>query len=386
MLSRIKILTSGESHGKGSLGIIDGIPSGLEIDEKFIANELSRRQKGYGRGGRMKIEKDIAEIYSGVRLGKTLGSPIGLILPNKDWENWNKRMSINSTNEKIPKITLPRPGHADLAGIQKYNFNDIRNVIERSSARETAMRVALGSICKKLLKEVGIKIGSRVIQIHNVVDNSSLPENLSPEELSQKVDLSPVRCLDNNIEKKMISAIKKAKKEGDSLGGIFEVIASGLPYGLGNYNQWDRKFQVKITECVMSINAFKGIEIGMGFKQAKKFGSEVHDEIDWDGNKYIRLSNNAGGIEGGMSNAQPIIIRSIMKPIPTLTKPLRSVDILTKEKKLAHKERTDSCSVPAASIISESMIAIAITDALLEKFGGDSIEQLKKHIESTGLY
>tara|TARA_Y100000589_G_scaffold330435_1_gene380037 strand:+ start:893 stop:2053 length:1161 start_codon:yes stop_codon:yes gene_type:complete len=386
MLSRIKILTSGESHGKGSLGIIDGIPSGLEIDEKFIANELSRRQKGYGRGGRMKIEKDIAEIYSGVRLGKTLGSPIGLILPNKDWENWNKRMSINSTNEKIPKITLPRPGHADLAGIQKYNFNDIRNVIERSSARETAMRVALGSICKKLLKEVGIKIGSRVIQIHNVVDNSSLPENLSPEELSQKVDLSPVRCLDNNIEKKMISAIKKAKKEGDSLGGIFEVIASGLPYGLGNYNQWDRKLQVKITECVMSINAFKGIEIGMGFKQAKKFGSEVHDEIDWDGNKYIRLSNNAGGIEGGMSNAQPIIIRSIMKPIPTLTKPLRSVDILTKEKKLAHKERTDSCSVPAASIISESMIAIAITDALLEKFGGDSIEQLKKHIESTGLY
>ena len=386
MLSRIKILTSGESHGKGSLGIIDGIPSGLEIDEKFIANELSRRQKGYGRGGRMKIEKDIAEIYSGVRLGKSLGSPIGLILPNKDWENWNKRMSINSTNEKIPKITLPRPGHADLAGIQKYNFNDIRNVIERSSARETAMRVALGSICKKLLKEVGIKIGSRVIQIHNVVDNSSLPENLSPEELSQKVDLSPVRCLDKNIEKKMISTIKKAKKEGDSLGGIFEVIASGLPYGLGNYNQWDRKLQVKITECVMSINAFKGIEIGMGFKQAKKFGSEVHDEIDWDGNKYIRLSNNAGGIEGGMSNAQPIIIRSIMKPIPTLTKPLRSVDILTKEKKLAHKERTDSCSVPAASIISESMIAIAITDALLEKFGGDSIEQLKKHIESTGLY
>ena len=386
MLSRIKILTSGESHGKGSLGIIDGIPSGLEIDEKFIANELSRRQKGYGRGGRMKIEKDIAEIYSGVRLGKSLGSPIGLILPNKDWENWNKRMSINSTNEKIPKITLPRPGHADLAGIQKYNFNDIRNVIERSSARETAMRVALGSICKKLLKEVGIKIGSRVIQIHNVVDNSSLPENLSPEELSQKVDLSPVRCLDKNIEKKMISVIKKAKKEGDSLGGIFEVIASGLPYGLGNYNQWDRKLQVKITECVMSINAFKGIEIGMGFKQAKKFGSEVHDEIDWDGNKYIRLSNNAGGIEGGMSNAQPIIIRSIMKPIPTLTKPLRSVDILTKEKKLAHKERTDSCSVPAASIISESMIAIAITDALLEKFGGDSIEQLKKHIESTGLY
>ena len=386
MINRIKILTAGESHGKGSLGIIDGIPAGLDIDEKYIEKELSRRQKGYGRGGRMKIEKDIAEIYSGVRLGKTLGSPIGLILPNKDWENWKKRMPINSIDYDLKKITLPRPGHADLAGVQKYNFDDIRNVIERSSARETAMRVALGSICKKFLKELGIEIGSRVIQIHDIKDNTLIPNNLSPETLSNQVDQSPVRCMDKNVEKEMINAINQAKNEGDSLGGIFEIIATGIPYGLGSYNQWDRKLQVKITECIMSINAFKGIEIGLGFKQANRFGSEVHDEIDWDGEKYIRYTNNAGGIEGGMSNAQPIIIRSIMKPIPTLTKPLRSIDIQTKEKKLAHKERTDSCSVPAASIISESMLSIALADALLEKFGGDTMEQLKKHIECTGQY
>jgi len=386
MINRIKILTAGESHGKGSLGIIDGIPAGLDIDEKYIEKELSRRQKGYGRGGRMKIEKDIAEIYSGVRLGKTLGSPIGLILPNKDWENWKKRMPINSIDYDLKKITLPRPGHADLAGVQKYNFDDIRNVIERSSARETAMRVALGSICKKFLKELGIEIGSRVIQIHDIKDNTLIPNNLSPETLSNQVDQSPVRCMDKNVEKEMINTINQAKNEGDSLGGIFEIIATGIPYGLGSYNQWDRKLQVKITECIMSINAFKGIEIGLGFKQANRFGSEVHDEIDWDGEKYIRYTNNAGGIEGGMSNAQPIIIRSIMKPIPTLTKPLRSIDIQTKEKKLAHKERTDSCSVPAASIISESMLSIALADALLEKFGGDTMEQLKKHIECTGQY
>ena len=382
MINRIKILTAGESHGKGSLGIIDGIPAGLDIDEKYIEKELSRRQKGYGRGGRMKIEKDIAEIYSGVRLGKTLGSPIGLILPNKDWENWKKRMPINSIDYDLKKITLPRPGHADLAGVQKYNFDDIRNVIERSSARETAMRVALGSICKKFLKELGIEIGSRVIQIHDIKDNTLIPNNLSPETLSNQVDQSPVRCMDKNVEKEMINAINQAKNEGDSLGGIFEIIATGIPYGLGSYNQWDRKLQVKITECIMSINAFKGIEIGLGFKQANRFGSEVHDEIDWDGEKYIRYTNNAGGIEGGMSNAQPIIIRSIMKPIPTLTKPLRSIDIQTKEKKLAHKERTDSCAVPAASIVAESMTCITILDAILDKFGGDSIKDLKEHYKS----
>ena len=386
MINKIKFLTAGESHGKGSLGIIDGIPSGLKIDEDYIEKELSRRQKGYGRGARMKIEQDRAEIYSGVRFGKTLGSPIGLILPNKDWENWQKRMSLIPHNDSIKKVTLPRPGHADLAGVQKYNFSDVRNILERSSARETAMRVALGTICKKLLKDVGIEVGSRVIQIHTAKDTSQLVLDKSPEEISKKADLSPVRCLNEKIENEMIKIIDKAKKEGDSVGGIFEIFATGMPYGLGNYNQWDRKLQVKITECIMSINAFKGIEIGLGFDQASQFGSNVHDEIGWNGKKYIRYTNNAGGIEGGMSNAQPIIVRSIMKPIPTLIKPLRSVDIITKEKKLAHKERTDSCSVPAASIISESMLCIAIADALLDKFGGDSMDQLKKHIKCTGKY
>ena len=386
MLARIKYLTAGESHGKGLLGIIDNVPAGLEISEDYIAHQLFRRQQGYGRGGRMKIEKDYAEIYTGVRHGKSLGSPIGLILPNKDFENWIKKMSSESVNEKITKVTLPRPGHADLAGVQKFDFDDIRNVLERSSARETAMRVALASVCRKLLKDLGIEVGSRVTQIHIVKDESSLPISLSPESLNKKVDQSPVRCLDKRAEKNMIAAIDVAKAEGDSVGGIFEVIATGLPYGLGSHTQWDKKLHARIAESIMSVNAFKGIEIGMGFDEAGKLGSEVHDEIGWDGKKYIRHSNNAGGIEGGMSNAQPIFIRAVMKPIPTLIKPLRSVDIQTKEDKLAHKERTDSCSVPAASIVAESMLCFVLADTLLEKFGGDTMEQLKKHIKATGKY
>ena len=386
MLARIKYLTAGESHGKGLLGIIDNVPAGLEISEDYIAHQLFRRQQGYGRGGRMKIEKDYAEIYTGVRHGKSLGSPIGLILPNKDFENWIKKMSSESVNEKITKVTLPRPGHADLAGVQKFDFDDIRNVLERSSARETAMRVALASVCRKLLKDLGIEVGSRVTQIHIVKDESSLPLSLSPESLNKKVDQSPVRCLDKGAEEDMIAAIDVAKAEGDSVGGIFEVIATGLPYGLGSHTQWDKKLHARIAESIMSVNAFKGIEIGMGFDEAGKLGTEVHDEIGWDGKKYIRHSNNAGGIEGGMSNAQPIFIRAVMKPIPTLIKPLRSVDIQTKEDKLAHKERTDSCSVPAASIVAESMLCFVLADTLLEKFGGDTMEQLKKHIKATGKY
>jgi len=386
MLARIKYLTAGESHGKGLLGIIDNLPAGLEISEKYIANQLSRRQMGYGRGGRMKIEKDKAEIYTGVRHGKTLGSPIGLILPNKDWKNWTKKMAIEGNGENIRKVTLPRPGHADLPGIQKFDFDDIRNVLERSSARETAMRVALASVCRKLLKDIGIEVGSRVTQIYNVQDKSIIPKDLSPDELNRTVDKSPVRCLDSNIEKDMINAIAIAMKSGDSVGGIFEIVATGLPYGLGSYTQWDRKLHARISESIMSINAFKGIEIGMGFDEANKFGSEVHDEIGWDGKKYISYSNNAGGMEGGMSNAQPIVVRAVMKPIPTLIKPLRSVDINSKEIKLAHKERTDSCAVPAASIVAESMLCFVLADAIIEKFGGDTIEQLKKHINATGKF
>ena len=385
-MNKIQFLTAGESHGKGSLGIIEGIPAGLEISEDYIENQLSRRQKGYGRGGRMKIEKDRAEIYCGIRHGKTLGSPVGLILLNKDWKNWTTKMSSETVDENIKKVTLPRPGHADLAGVQKFDFDDIRNVLERSSARETAMRVGIASVCRKLLKEFGIEIGSRVTQIHKVKDITPIPEDISPEALSNMADNSPVRCLDKTTEKDMISVIDKAKADGDSVGGIFEVIATGLPYGLGSHTQWNKKLHARIAESMMSVNAFKGIEIGMGFQQAKEFGSEVHDEIGWDGKKYIRYSNNAGGIEGGMSNARPIVIRAVMKPIPTLIKPLRSVDIETKENKLAHKERTDSCSVPAASIVAESMLCFVLADALLEKFGGDTVEQLRMHIQATGKY
>ena len=386
MLSRLKYLTAGESHGKGLLGIIDGIPAGLEISESYISAQLYRRQQGHGRGGRMKIETDFAELYTGVRHGKSLGSPIGLILQNKDWENWIQKMSAEPVEDKIRKVTLPRPGHADLTGVQKFDFDDIRNVLERSSARETAIRVALASVCRKLLKEVGIEVGSRVVQIHSLKDTSPIPEGVSPEGLNEMADSSPVRCLDKSTEKEMIDVIDKAKADGDSVGGVFEIIATGLPYGLGSHTQWDRKLQARIAESILSINAFKGIEIGMGFDQAGKFGSNVHDEIGHDGEKYIRHSNNAGGIEGGMSNAQPIVIRAVMKPIPTLIKPLRSVDIETKEEKLAHKERTDSCAVPAASIVAESMLCFVLADALLEKFGGDSMNQLKAHMKATSKY
>ena len=384
MLKRLQFLTAGESHGKGLLGILDGIPAGLEISEDYIDEQLKRRQMGHGRGGRMKIEKDHGEIWSGVRHGKTLASPIGILVQNLDWKNWTEKMSITPVDKEIKEVTLPRPGHADLAGVQKYGFTDIRNVLERSSARETTMRVALGSVCRKLLEEVGIHIASRVVQIHNVIDTDKVDCEI--KELNSKVDKSAVRCINKAIETQMINVIDAAKQSGDSVGGIFEVIASGVPYGLGSFTQWTEKLQARISAMMMSINAFKGIEIGSGFRSAAKFGSEVHDEIGHDGKKFTRYSNNAGGIEGGMSNAQPIVLWMSMKPISTLIKPLRSIDVKTFEKKKAHKERTDACAVPAASIIAESMLCITLADALLEKFGGDSIEQLKAHMKATAKY
>ena len=384
MLKRLQFLTSGESHGRGLLGILDGLPAGIDISEKYINHQLKRRQMGHGRGGRMKIEKDQAQIFGGVRHGKTLGSPLGILIDNLDWENWTKKMSVDPVNEKIKPITLPRPGHADLAGVHKYEFDDIRNVLERSSARETTMRVALGSVCRKVLEDIGIFIGSRVVRIHDVKDEQKY--NLSPTAMNSNADDSPVRCLDKNAEKEMVAVIDKAKKAGDSVGGIFEVIATGVPYGLGSYSQWNNKLQARISTMMMSINAFKGIEIGTGFKSATKFGSEVHDEIGYENGKFKRYTNNAGGIEGGMSNSQPIVLWMSMKPISTLIKPLRSVDIATHEKKNAHKERTDSCAVPAASVVSESMLCITLLDALLEKFGGDSVNQLKSHMKSSAKY
>ena len=384
MLKRLQFLTSGESHGKGLLGILDGLPAGVEISEEYIDHQLKRRQMGHGRGGRMKIEKDHAQLWGGVRHGLTLGSPVGILIDNLDWKNWTKKMSVEPIQEKVKPVTLPRPGHADLAGVHKYGFGDIRNILERSSARETTMRVALGSVCRKLLEDVGIYIGSRVVQIHNVKDESNY--KLTPDAMNERADISPVRCLDGNAEKEMINVIDDAKKAGDSVGGVFEVIATGVPYGLGSYTQWNNKLQARISTMMMSINAFKGIEIGSGFKSASQFGSNVHDEIGYENGKFTRHTNNAGGIEGGMSNAQPIVLWMSMKPISTLIKPLRSIDIVTHEEKNAHKERTDSCAVPAASVVSESMLCITLADALLEKFGGDSIEQLKSHMNNSAKY
>ena len=386
MLVRLKFLTAGESHGKALLGILDGVPSGFEISENYIGTQLARRQMGHGRGGRMKIENDWAEILSGVRHGVTLGSPIGLKINNNDWKNWTKKMSKEPVDSEIKKITLPRPGHADLAGVKKFGFDDIRNILERSSARETSMRVGLGSVCRKVLEELGIEVGSRVTQIHDVQDKTILSFEKSPVQISQLVDKSPVRCLNKDKEKKMISIIDKAKKSGDSVGGVFEVFATGLPYGLGSPMQWDRKLQAKISSMMMSVNAFKSIDIGSGIDMASKFGSQVHDEIGYNGKNFTRYTNNAGGIEGGMSNAQPLVVQVSMKPIATLIKPLRSVDLISKKVKNAHKERTDSCAVPAASIIAESMLCFVLLDSILEKFGGDSLKQLKNHMKVTAKY
>jgi len=368
MLKKISYMTAGESHGKGLTGIIEGIPAGLELTEEYISIDLLRRMQGHGRGKRMKIEKDFAEIFSGVRHQVTLGSPISLIIKNLDWVNWEDRMAVGKPKKDHKKVTMPRPGHADLAGVMKYDFDDIRNVLERSSARETAMRVAIGAVCRKLLEEVGIQIGSRVYQIHDVIDSKALDEDLSMSKLNSLADKSSVRCLDKEAENRMIEVIDQAKSNGDSVGGSFEVIAKGMPYGLGSYINADGKLQARISQAMMSVNAFKGVEVGAGFASSAAFGSEL------------------GGIEGGMSNAQPIHVKVSMKPISTLIKPLRSIDLTNMEPKLAHKERTDSCAVPAASIIGESMLAIVLADALLEKFGGDSMEQLKKHIKSSGKY
>ena len=386
MLKKISYMTAGESHGKGLTGIIEGIPAGLELTEEYIAIDLLRRMQGHGRGKRMKIEKDFAEIFSGVRHQITLGSPIALIIKNLDWVNWEDRMAVGKPKKDHKKVTMPRPGHADLAGVMKYDFDDIRNVLERSSARETAMRVAIGAICRKLLEDIGIQIGSRVYQIHDIVDTKAIDKDLNMSKLNSLADKSSVRCLDKDAEKKMIDVIDQAKSNGDSVGGSFEVIATGMPYGLGSYINADGKLQARISQAMMSVNAFKGVEVGAGFASSAVFGSELHDEILYENDKITRSSNNAGGIEGGMSNAQPIHVKVSMKPISTLIKPLRSIDLTTMEPKLAHKERTDSCAVPAASIIGESMLAIVLADALLEKFGGDSMEQLRKHIESSGKY
>ena len=387
-MGTIRYLTAGESHGQGLVGILEGIPAGLEITEEDIAVDLKRRQMGHGRGGRMKIEQDKAQIFSGVRFGKTLGSPIALILENKDWKNWQTKMSVKDIDESIKEVRVPRPGHADLAGAVKYGHRDIRNVLERASARETAMRVALGAIASKFLAEFSIKIVSHVLQIHSIRNSftvAALGEKKSDltfelSEISDLADRSSVRCLDGSIEKEMIAKIDQAKKDKNTVGGIFEVACLNLPIGLGSHVHWDRKLDARISHAMMSIPAMKGVEIGLGFEASTRFGSEVHDQIyyDKDSKKYFRSSNGAGGLEGGITNGMPLVVRVAMKPISTLMRPLDSVDMATKEQTEAHVERSDVCAVPAASIIGEAILALVLTEAFLEKFGGDSIKEITR--------
>ncbi|MEW6740660.1 MAG: chorismate synthase [Nitrospirota bacterium] len=391
-MNKLRFLTAGESHGKGLLGIIEGVPSGLSLSSEDIDKELKKRQAGYGRGGRMKIESDHAEIISGVRWGKTIGSPISLLIENRDWKNWQEGMSSEEKFEgSIPPVTRPRPGHADLAGALKYGHKDIRNILERSSARETAMRVAVGAVAKKFLLEFGINIGSYVIQIGNVKISNFKFQISNFKEIFKKTEESSVRCPDEDASKKMMELIDTAVKNGDTLGGVFEVIATDIPLGLGSHIQWDKRLDGRLSQALMGIQAIKGVEIGTGFEMAERFGSEVMDEIFYNSQQsaisgqqsgFYRKTNHAGGIEGGMTNGMPIVIRAAMKPIPTLRKPLRSVDIITKEPFEAAYERSDTCAVPAAAVIGEAMTAIVVADAFLEKFGGDSIEETKRNFNS----
>ena len=387
----IKFLTAGESHGKGLTTIVSGFPSNIPISAEYINTQLKRRQAGYGRGLRMKIESDKAEIISGIRHGKTLGSPISLIVWNKDWENWTEIMNPEPVKKKIEKITIPRPGHADLVGVTKYNFNDIRNSIDRSSARETAARVAACSIARKFLGEFGIQIGSFVESIGGIYakENFSeklllnkIPLNYSVDNLNIVADKSQVRVLDKIHEEKIINKIKLAKKRGDTLGGTFYVIVSGLPPGIGSFIQYDTRLEADLAHSIMSIQAVKGVEVGLGFESAELFGSEVHDEIIVTKDKFTRRTNRAGGIEGGMSTGLPIIIRAAMKPISTLMNPIQTVDLSSRKQVEARRERSDFVAVPACAVIAESMAAWSIAKLFLEKFGGDSLEEAKDNYAS----
>ncbi len=384
----IRFLTAGESHGKALTAIVEGFPSNIPVDEEYINLQLSRRQMGYGRGGRMKIEKDKAEILSGVRNKKTLGSPISLLIKNKDWENWTDKMGTGEVGNSVEKITVPRPGHADLTGITKYNYDDIRNSIERSSARETAARVGACSIARKFLSEFGIEIGSFVESIGGIYpdDNyfdpllkNDLEENFNSLSISKKADRSSVRVLEKKQEEKIIEKIKEAKKKGDTLGGNFVVAASGVPAGLGSFMHYDTKLNADLAQAIMSINAVKGVEIGSGFKSAEVFGSESHDEIIFENDEFSRKTNRAGGIEGGISTGLPIIIRGAMKPIATLMQPVETVDLNTMSSVKARRERSDFVAVPACAVVAESMTAWIIAKYFLQKFGGDSIEETKNN-------
>jgi chorismate synthase len=373
MMGQFRFLTAGESHGKGLVAVIEGMVAGLPLSEDYIAQDLKRRQVGYGRSTRMKIEQDKAEIISGVRHGLTIGSPISLLIWNRVWEDWQEIMGVAPVDKEISLITSPRPGHADLAGVTKYGIGDIRPILERASARETAARVAVGAVARRFLEEFDIVIHSHTISIGK--HRAKQPKSID----WKQVEKSPVRCADAVSEKAMMAAIDEAKAEGDTLGGTFEVIATGVPVGLGSHVQWDRRLDSQIAQAIMSINAVKGVEIGDGFSIADVKGSQAQDIIEPGPEgatpPWKQTTNRAGGIEGGISNGQSIVVRAVVKPISTLGKSLPSVDLRTGKKTEAHYERSDICVVPAAGVIGEAMLAIVLANAMLEKFGGDHLKE-----------
>ncbi len=383
----LRFYTAGESHGQALLAFVSGLPAGLPIDVDAINHELHRRQLGYGRGGRQKIEKDRAEIFAGVRHGQTIGAPVALRIENRDWANWEKILPVEASDAPEAasrKLVAPRPGHADLAGSQKFNFHDARYVLERASARETAARVAAGSFARQLLGQFGVQIASHTIQVGHV----RLERAARWEEVSRICGAleSPLRCVDAQVEEKMKAEVDVALKAGDTVGGVFEIVAHGVPVGLGSHAQWDEKLDGKLAQALMSVQAVKAVEIGSGILAAGSYGSEVQDEISYDkkARKFQRGSNRAGGLEGGITNGEDVVIRGYLKPISTLRKPLGTADMITKEPVQAAYERSDWCVVPAGGVAGEAMVALVLADAFLQKFGGDSLGETRRNFESYG--
>jgi chorismate synthase len=377
----LRLITAGESHGPGLTCIVEGLPAGLTLRPEDLNEDMARRQLGHGRGGRMKIERDAAEVTAGVRHGQTLGGPVALQVANRDYANWEERMNPWPVEADVAEVHLPRPGHADLVGTQKYKQTDVRNILERASARETAARVAGGALCKAFLRALGVEVYSHVVQIASV-HASDGERVLAPEDFAA-VDSSPVRCLDAQATKAMVREIDALRKANESLGGVFEVQAFGLVPGLGSHISWEERLDGRLAMAICSIQAIKGMAIGDGFAVAGTPGSQAHDEIFYSAERgYYRETNRAGGLEGGMTTGEPLIVRGAMKPLPTLTKPLRSVDTATHEPAQALRERTDSCTVPAAGVVGEAMVALVLADAYRAKFGGDHIDDVKEAVRA----
>ncbi len=372
----LRYLTAGESHGKSLTTILEGMPAGVSVTEQDINTELARRQKGYGRGARMAIETDKVEVTSGIRWGETLGSPIAMTIKNKDWEKWQKLLSVDPADrDESKRVIKPRPGHADLVGVLKYDRKDIQDVLDRASARETAARVAVGAVCRKFLSAFGVQVFSYVREVGSV---KATQISLQPQEIIERAEASPVRCPDPVAEKAMIELIDQAKAAGDTLGGVFSVVITGCPVGLGSYTHWDKKLEARLCWAMMSIQAMKGVEVGLGFDMARQQGSAVHDEIAYSKDRgFYRTGNNAGGFEGGMTTGEPIVLSVAMKPISTLMKPLQSVNLETKEPFKAEVIRSDVIAVPAAGVAAEAIAAYEIACAMREKFGGDSLREMK---------